>query len=179
MRRKKEEKRGRKGLEGIERPFKDPKGPEDLKRRRRRSRRSQLRASSDVLRSIVTGKSSAFWLRQARYYYLWRNWSNLVQDFIAAHSLPVDYKDGTLFLWVVDSTWMQELSFMREEMLACLHRKLGSSSWLHSIRFTRQKKYFFPKKIRKLCFWVDTFLKRVKAIPGAFGRGKGKYVNTQ
>ena len=146
-----EKKLEKKALEGIK------KAQKHLKRKRN----SRLTTSSDILHSMLKSKSSDALLQQFRYYYLWRNWSNLVHDFIASHSLPVDYRDGVLFLWVSNATWMQELSLMREEMLNCIHKKLGSP-WLRSIRFTMQKKIPLPVEDKKLCLLVDSFLDKFK-----------------
>jgi predicted nucleic acid-binding Zn ribbon protein len=52
-------------------------------------------------------------------------WEETVGPRIAANAKPAAYRDSKLFVQVATTTWMHELSFMREEIVRRLNAKLG------------------------------------------------------
>ncbi|MBW2731004.1 MAG: DUF721 domain-containing protein [Deltaproteobacteria bacterium] len=52
-------------------------------------------------------------------------WSTFVGDRIGAHTRPRDLKGGVLTVIVGDSAWLNELSYLRRELIAKVNRGLG------------------------------------------------------
>jgi predicted nucleic acid-binding Zn ribbon protein len=99
---------------------------------------SKLKNGSEVLQSLLeNGKSplSSQFLR----WKLWAKWSEFVGPTIANNSEPVGYDKGVLYLWVKNSTWMQQFVFMREPIKETVNKKLGQR-FIKDIRLTLDKK---------------------------------------
>lgn len=54
------------------------------------------------------------------------NWTNIVGDFLYKYTRPDRVVEGTLYIKTVSSTWMSELSFMKEEIINSCNKKLQS-----------------------------------------------------
>lgn len=54
-------------------------------------------------------------------------------------SEPVGYYRGVLYVWVKNSSWMQQLVFMREPMKEAINKKL-EMKYVHEIRLTLDRK---------------------------------------
>jgi predicted nucleic acid-binding Zn ribbon protein len=52
-------------------------------------------------------------------------WSDVVGDEIATHARASRFVDGTLYVEVDNSVWLQELSFLRRELAGRLNAQLG------------------------------------------------------
>lgn len=52
-------------------------------------------------------------------------WHSVVGSAIAAKSEPRTIKDGIMTISVPDSTWKQELSYLKDDIIKKLNRKLG------------------------------------------------------
>lgn len=66
-------------------------------------------------------------------------WREVVGDSIADACEPVGYSRGCLFVWVKNSTWMQQMTFMREDIRATINRKMGSD-FVQTLRFTLDRR---------------------------------------
>lgn len=91
-------------------------------------------AGSEVLQSLFeNGKSplSDQFLR----WKLWAAWPEVVGPTISQNAEPVGYQRGVLFLWVKNSSWMQQMTFMKDPIKETINQKLGRK-FVHSIRFT-------------------------------------------
>lgn len=90
--------------------------------------------SSQVLQSLFeNGKSplSEQFLR----WKLWAKWSEVVGPTIAQNAEPVGLRYGTLYVWVKNSTWMQQMVFMKDQMQETINRKM-EKDFVKNIRFT-------------------------------------------
>lgn len=58
---------------------------------------------------------------------------------MAGVSEPVGYHRGVLYVWVKNSSWMQQLVFMREPMKDAINKKL-EMKYVHEIRLTLDRK---------------------------------------
>ena len=68
----------------------------------------------------------------------WRaveEWPSWVGPRIARHSRAVAFREGTLFVEVEGSAWMQELGFLKREIVRTVNRHLGAEC-LRDVRFT-------------------------------------------
>lgn len=52
-------------------------------------------------------------------------WDEIVGERIAKRAKPLYTRDGTLVVEVENSTWMNELQFLRREIIEKLNKKLG------------------------------------------------------
>lgn len=54
-------------------------------------------------------------------------WDGVVGDQIAAHARPSAYRNRRLSVTVANSGWLQQLQFLKEDMIARLNDRLGAS----------------------------------------------------
>lgn len=69
---------------------------------------------------------------------IWRKWAEFVGASIGEHSEPVGYVRGTLYVWVKNSTWMQQMVFMKNPIRDQINKKLGFN-FVKNIHFTLDK----------------------------------------
>ena len=87
-------------------------------------RKSQPLLGSEALQSLFeNGKSPLS--QQFLRWKIWRRWEEYVGPTIAQNSEPVGYVNGQLYLWVKNSSWMQQLVFMRDPIKDKINKKLG------------------------------------------------------
>jgi predicted nucleic acid-binding Zn ribbon protein len=55
-------------------------------------------------------------------------WNEVVGPRIAANTKPVTYRDSKLFVQVSTTTWLHELSFMKEEIVRRLNERVGGEA---------------------------------------------------
>jgi predicted nucleic acid-binding Zn ribbon protein len=68
----------------------------------------------------------------------WRavdGWAEWVGARIARHTRAVGFRDGTLIVEVEGSAWMQELGFLKREIIRTLNERVGASV-VQDVRFT-------------------------------------------
>jgi predicted nucleic acid-binding Zn ribbon protein len=68
----------------------------------------------------------------------WRavdDWANVVGPRIASHSRAVAFREGTLHVEVEGSAWMQELAYLKREMVRRLNQAL-ERELVHELRFS-------------------------------------------
>lgn len=100
--------------------------------------KSKFSASSEVLQRLFEdGKSPLSGPFQR--WKLWMKWRDVVGDTIGASCEPVGFSRGTLYVWVRNSTWMQQMTFMREDIRETINRKMGSN-FVQMIRFTLDRR---------------------------------------
>lgn len=75
---------------------------------------------------------------------LWRAWKEIVGEPICFHTQPQAIRNQMLFITVSHSTWMQQLQFLKPNLLNKIHRFLGEPL-IKDIRF----------KVGKI-HWVET-----------------------
>jgi hypothetical protein len=101
-------------------------------------KKTKLALGSEVLQSLFeNGKSplSVAFLR----WKLWKKWGEFVGQTMAAVSEPVGYQRGILYVWVKNSSWMQQMVFMREPMKETINKKLAMN-YVKEIRLTMDRK---------------------------------------
>jgi hypothetical protein len=84
----------------------------------------KLSQGSDVLHSIFENGKSPLSEQFIRWK-LWRKWPDFVGSTISAISEPVSYRRGILYIWVKNSTWMQQMVFMLEPIKDKINTQLG------------------------------------------------------
>lgn len=97
-------------------------------------KKAKFALGSEVLQSLFeNGKSplSDQFLR----WKLWAKWEEVVGPTIAKNAEPVGLKRGVLYVWVRNSTWMQQMTFMKDAMIETINRKF-ESKFVKNIQFT-------------------------------------------
>jgi hypothetical protein len=85
---------------------------------------TKLTISSDVLQGLFENGKSVL-SEQFLRWKLWKMWGEYVGATMANICEPVGYKRGILYVWVKNSSWMQQMIFMIEPMKENLNSKLG------------------------------------------------------
>lgn len=69
------------------------------------------------------------------------NWAKVVGDAVAEHSSPEEFRAGDLTVNVDDPIWIQELSFLKDDIAAGVREYLGRKAYLlkGSVRFKNGK----------------------------------------
>jgi len=104
----------------------------------RPKRKSQLEIGSEVLQALFENGKSELSVQFLRWK-LWKKWPDFVGSTMAAVSEPVGYYRGVLYVWVKNSTWMQQLVFMREPMKEKINQKL-EMNYVKEVRLTMDRR---------------------------------------
>lgn len=70
---------------------------------------------------------------------LWAKWEEVVGPTIAKNAEPVGFQRGVLFVWVRNSTWMQQMIFMKDPMRDTINQKF-ESNFVKTIKFTLDRR---------------------------------------
>lgn len=100
--------------------------------------KNKLTPASDVLQILFQEGKSPLAEEFSRWQ-LWRKWPEVVGPTIAAQTDPVGFKDGILFVWVKNSVWIQQLTFMIKPLRKKVNAFYGSDR-VRMIRFTTDRK---------------------------------------
>ncbi|HJV64642.1 MAG TPA: DUF721 domain-containing protein [Geomonas sp.] len=77
---------------------------------------------ADLLSAMLRGTPAEQRLKEGR---IWVVWEEAVGRKIAAHAQPAAFQDGTLTLNVDSAPWMQQLNFLKRELVAKVNGQLG------------------------------------------------------
>lgn len=97
----------------------------------RRKSQKHLQSIGDVLLPILKKRGMASKIEEIA---IRKLWLKAVGPQIAAQTQPDSLRNGTLFVKTVSSVWVQQLHFMREEILNQLN-KLSGKKLIKEIRF--------------------------------------------
>ena len=89
---------------------------------RRRTQAKKLQHVSDILRSVLQKKGIPLNLENQR---MARAWDSAVGPRIAAQTRPDTIRRGILFVRVSNSVWMQQLHYLKQEIIEKVNRTLG------------------------------------------------------
>ncbi len=101
-------------------------------------RLAKLESSGHVLQGLFEdGKSplSRPFLR----WKLWRSWESVVGETVSKACEPVSYDRGLLWIWVKNSTWLQELQFLKPELLRKINH-WAQTDFISDIKFTLNRR---------------------------------------
>ncbi|OGU11806.1 MAG: hypothetical protein A2075_09460 [Geobacteraceae bacterium GWC2_58_44] len=88
----------------------------------KRSRMRRPVAVADLLSAILRGTPAEKRLKEGR---IWLVWEDAVGSRIASHARPAAFRDGTLTLTVDSAPWMQQLNYLKRELIAKVNGELG------------------------------------------------------
>ena len=100
--------------------------------------KKQLTLGSEVLQALFENGKSPLSVQFIRWK-LWRKWAEFVGATMAEVSEPVGYNRGILYVWVKNSTWMQQMVFMRDPMKETINQKL-QMRYVAEIRLTMDRR---------------------------------------
>jgi len=92
------------------------------------------RAPEEIGRTVKTVLQNLGMDRIIRKHSIWNGWEEIVGREVASHTRPAFYSGRCLFITVDHSTWMHQLNFLKESIIANINRKLGSEA-VKEIRF--------------------------------------------
>ena len=79
-------------------------------------------AVSALLGAVLRGTPVEKRLHEGR---IWQVWEEAVGSRIATHAVPAAFRDGTLTLTVDSAPWMQQLTYLKQELIAKVNAELG------------------------------------------------------
>jgi len=89
---------------------------------RRMAQRTVDRAAS-VLEDLIDRLAFRERLRE---HAVWTVWGEVVGPLLASRTEPIRIEDGKLFVRAANSSWMQELQFLKDEIRNRLNHRLGA-----------------------------------------------------
>jgi predicted nucleic acid-binding Zn ribbon protein len=101
--------------------------------------KSKFKTSAEVLKSLFEEKAGGPVSEQFLRWKLWLNWADIVGPTTAEHTEPVSYHNGVLYLWVKNSTWMQQMTFISETIKNTINQKF-KKNFVTEIRYTLDRK---------------------------------------
>jgi hypothetical protein len=103
-----------------------------------KKKKPKISSGSEVLQALFENGKSELSVQFIRWK-LWMKWSEFVGPTMGQVSEPVGYKNGLLFVWVKNSSWMQQMVFMREPMKDAINKKL-EKKYVKEIHLTMDRK---------------------------------------
>ncbi len=58
---------------------------------------------------------------------VWHVWDSTVGDVVSKNAKPAAFKGRILLVYVTSSTWVHQLQFLKEEIIAKLNKSLGKT----------------------------------------------------
>ena len=81
-------------------------------------------AVGELLAAIFHGKPVEKRLKEGK---IWLIWTDCVGEQIASHARPAAFRDGTLTVSVDSAPWMQQLNFLKKQLMEKLNARLGEA----------------------------------------------------
>lgn len=98
----------------------------------------KLSLGSEVLQSLFeNGKSPLS--EQFMRWKLWAKWEEVVGPTISKNTEPVGFQRGVLFVWVRNSSWMQQMIFLKDPIRDTINQKFGNN-FIKYIKFTLDRR---------------------------------------
>lgn len=100
--------------------------------------KGKLSVGSEVLQSLFeNGKSPLS--EQFMRWKLWAKWDEVVGPTISKNAEPVGFQRGVLYVWVRNSTWMQQMLFMKDHIRQTINQKF-EKNFVKAIKFTLDRR---------------------------------------
>lgn len=77
---------------------------------------------SSLLTTLLSGQPIGRRLRESA---VWRVWDKAVGEPIASKARPVAFRDGVLTVSVISGPWLQQLSFLKQQLIEAVNSALG------------------------------------------------------
>lgn len=103
---------------------------------RRRTVKSDPETIGALLDKIL--RSNTQYAQKARQYVLWDRWDEIAGEQIAKHARPLKMQDKTLIVAVKNSSWLQELTMMKPQLILNIRSALNHQL-IRDIRFVLER----------------------------------------
>ncbi|MEN0058282.1 MAG: DUF721 domain-containing protein [Bdellovibrio sp.] len=100
--------------------------------------KGKLSLGSEVLQSLFENGRSPL-SEQFMRWKLWAKWEEVVGPTIAKHAEPVGFQRGVLYVWVRNSSWMQQMIFMRDPIRDTINQKF-EKKFVRLVKFTLDRR---------------------------------------
>ncbi|AGH96372.1 hypothetical protein A11Q_2156 [Pseudobdellovibrio exovorus JSS] len=100
--------------------------------------KSKFNTSAEVLHKLLEDKAGPVSDQYLRWK-LWLSWKDVVGPTVSEHAEPISYHQGVLWLWVRNSVWMQQMSFMLEPIKHSVNQKFRAG-FVKEVRLTLDRK---------------------------------------
>lgn len=100
--------------------------------------KTKFNTGAEVLQKLLEEKAGPVSDQYLRWK-LWLSWKEVVGPTVAQNAEPISYHQGTLWLWVRNSVWMQQMSFMTEPIKNSVNQKFRKD-FVREIRLTLDRK---------------------------------------
>ena len=80
-------------------------------------------AVADLLSAFLRGTPAEARIKEGG---IWLVWSDAVGSRIASHAQPVAFREGVLTVAVDSSPWLQQLNFLKRDLIVKVNEKIGS-----------------------------------------------------
>lgn len=111
--------------------------------------KTKFKSTGEVLKSLFDDRQSGGVVaEQFLRWKLWMTWSDVVGKSIAEHTEPVSYYQGTLWIWVKNSVWLQQMTFLSESVIHTINRKF-KAGYVKNIKWTLDRKSI-PKEQKEI-----------------------------
>lgn len=82
--------------------------------------------TADRVGAVLSGLLERLEFRERlREYAVWNVWEEVVGDVLASKTEPIRIEEGKLVIRVANSTWMQEIQYLKDDIRIRLNRRLG------------------------------------------------------
>ena len=101
-------------------------------------REARLTAAADVLQGLLQNSKSHL----SDGFLRWRveqEWREIVGEMISEQTAPCAFENGTLFIWVRHSVWMQQLYFFQESIKEKVNKHVGRE-WAKDVKLTLSRR---------------------------------------
>ena len=88
--------------------------------------------------TILSNGRGAPWKKMLKKYALWEKWSDVVGPEIAKNAQPHGWKRDMLIVKVVHPTWVQELQYIRQDILSKIQKQFPDLK-IRAIRFELER----------------------------------------
>ena len=109
-----------------------------FKKFKKGKRNAQLTQAADVLQGLLQNSKSTL----SDGFVRWRleqKWPEVVGATIGDQTLPCAFERGTLYIWVKNGAWMQQLWFFQEDIKVKVNTHIGYE-WAKQIKFTLSRR---------------------------------------
>lgn len=100
--------------------------------------KTKFKTGAEVLQKLLEGKAGPVSDQYLRWK-LWLNWKEIVGPTVSDNAEPISYHRGVLWLWVRNSVWMQQMSFMTEPIKQSINQKF-KENFVREVRLTLDRK---------------------------------------
>jgi hypothetical protein len=102
-----------------------------MRRERDRSRTRKVTDSKTLVSAVLDLRGVTRLVRERS---IMTDWATIVGARVAARAWPTALRDGVLWVRVANSAWLQELTFLRDSMIAAIVGRTGQPPLVRELR---------------------------------------------